>query len=185
MDPNRRLAVFIMGGTIDSRNDPSLDGEAVPLEESLVKRYLESLRLSFKVSIHQICLKDSRAVSDEDQARLISMIEGTGEMHNMVTYGTYKMDSAARLLVAQRSLRDRVIMLTGSMGTILGTVDRTGRLSPSDAQFNLGYAAGEVFRKQPGVYIAMNGDTFRYPDEYWKHDETGVHWGKTDTEPSP
>jgi hypothetical protein len=70
-------------------------------------------------------------------------------------------------------------MLTGSMGTILGTVDRTGRLSPSDAQFNLGYAAGEIFRAQPGVYIAMNGDTFKYPDEYWKHDETGAHWGKT------
>ncbi|MDD5026501.1 MAG: asparaginase domain-containing protein [Candidatus Peribacteraceae bacterium] len=178
----RELAVFVMGGTIDSRNAPERDGESVILRESLVRRYLEGLHLNLKIVVRVICLKDSRSITQEDRDALASAIQELGIRHNLVTHGTYTMKQTGEDVLMRGALRDKVIGFTGSLGTLLGTVDEEGRLMPSDGQFNLGYAVGSVFSAENGVYQLMNGETFKLPDEWWAHTPTGVMWKKSGRE---
>ncbi|MFH0770670.1 MAG: asparaginase domain-containing protein [Candidatus Peregrinibacteria bacterium] len=179
MNPqDRTVGLFIMGGTIDSRNAPERDGEAVVLRTSLVGKYLENLQLYFTIIVRNICMKDSRGIFPEDRERLRDEIKQLGLRNNLVTHGTYTMKNTGEYLLAQEAIRDRVIGLTGSMGTLLGTVDEEGRLMPSDGQFNLGYSFGQLSHLDIGVYQFMNGGTFKLPEEWWMHDEKGISWKK-------
>jgi L-asparaginase len=154
----KELALFTMGGTIDSRSAPEMDGEVVPLKESLVPHFLESLHLQIRFGVHPICMKDSRAITDGDRQALFDAIQAAGAKFNLVTHGTFTMPETARYLDAR--VRGKVVLLTGSMATMIGTTDERGRLIPSDAQFNLGFAIAEAFHAEDGVYVAMNGKLF-------------------------
>ena len=170
-----KIGIFLTGGTIDSYNKPELDGLAVPLKESLVKKYIESLQLPYETVFIQICLKDSQELTDNDKEQLIKEIERCGMQHNIVTHGTYTMLDTARYLFNKGVGKDKVVVVTGSMSTLLGSIYESGFLRPSDAQFNLGYAIGETFNLDNGVYQAMDGETFKQPDQEWCHDADGAH----------
>lgn len=172
------LGFHIMGGTIDSRNDPNLDGEAVPLRKSLVRKYIESLRLNLEMQISEICLKDSRGITEDDQENLLRSLNEIDAQHNVVTIGTYRMRDVARFLFSKDAGKNRSIVFTGAMSPLLGSVDEEGQLSPSDAGFNLGYAISQSLHFENGVYQVMNGETFQQPHEEWWHDQDGVHWNK-------
>ncbi len=167
-----------MGGTIDSRNAPERDGEVVPLQKSLVEAYIRSMTLNFACVIRQICMKDSRGVTDQDRDRLIDAILNENLRHNLVTHGTYTMKKTGMYLHDSGRLNGRVTTLSGSMGTLLGSIDEEGRLVPSDGQFNLGYSMGQIFSVDDGIYQSMNGDMFRFPEEWWIHTEDGIVWRK-------
>lgn len=154
----KELAIFTTGGTIDSRSAPEMDGEVVVLKESVVGRFLSSLRLHFRHDVHSICMKDSRAITEEDRQALAEAIEQRGAKYNLVTHGTFTMPETAKYLAEH--VRGKVIVLTGSMATMIGALDDFGRLIPSDAQFNLGFAIAEAFHAPDGVYVAMNGKLF-------------------------
>lgn len=177
-----KLAVFAMGGTIDSRNAAESDGTAVPLKRSMVESYIKSLRLNFDVVFSQTVMKDSRKVLDEHRDRLIDEILRTGVRHNLVTHGTYKMNETGLYLHKSGKLDDRVITLTGSMGTLIGSVDDEGRLAPSDGQFNLGYAISQTFFAENGIYQCMNGEMFHLPEDRWLHTEKEVVYVKNGVE---
>ena len=163
-----------MGGTIDSRNAPERDGEAIPLRNSMVQQYIKYLRCNFETVFRQICMKDSRGVTMEDKDKLVDEILKLGAHNNIVTHGTYTMKDTAEYLLQSEKLDGRVVTLTGSMGTLLGTVNEEGHLMPSDGQFNLGYAIAQTFTAENGIYQSMNGEMFRLPDEWWLHSEEGV-----------
>ena len=175
---DRDTGLFIMGGTIDSRNAPERDGESVVLRQSLVRKYLENMQLNFKLVVRIICMKDSRSIHSDDREALRDEIEALDLRNNLVTHGTYTMKQTGEYLLGQDAVKDRVIGLTGSMGTLLGTVDDEGRLMPSDGQFNLGYSIGQLPHLDPGVFQFMNGETFVLPDEWWTHDANGISWKK-------
>jgi len=178
MPVKRSLTVHIMGGTIDSRNDPLVDGAVTALSTSLVKRYLSSMDMNCDRRFNNICIKDSRSITQEDRSNLLRAITEYAMQHHLVTHGTYTINDTAVFLATQLSLEGKIVVLTGSMGTLLETIDKYGHLMPSDAQFNLGYSIAELFHLEKGVYICMNGEAFCYPKETWMHTPNRVHWKK-------
>ena len=152
------------------------------LKRSLVGRYIQSLRLNFDMVFKQMVMKDSRVVEDADRDQLIDEILRTGVRHNLVTHGTYRMKQTGLHLHGSGKLDDRIVTLTGSMGTLIGSIDDEGRLAPSDGQFNLGYAIGQTFSAKDGIYQCMNGEMFRLPEDWWLHTEEGIEYVKNGVE---
>ena len=82
----------------------------------------------------------------------------------MVTHGTDTMVETAHALAAAK-LNDKTIVLTGAMVPYA--------FGSSDGLFNLGSALSFVQVLTPGVYVAMNGQHFRW-DSVRKNRENGV-----------
>lgn len=123
-------------------------------------------------------MKDSRSITTKDRILLKKEILEAGFKYNLVTHGTYTMKKTAAYLSKEKSLKNQVIGVTGSMYTLIGTIDNEGRLMPSDAQFNLGYSFGRLPLLQNGVYQFMAGETFLSPEEWWQHDSRSISWKK-------
>jgi len=81
-----------------------------------------------------------------------------------VTHGTDTMVETAAAVAAGR-LDDRTIVLTGAMVPYA--------FGSSDGLFNLGSALSFAQVLPPGVYVAMNGQHFRW-NEVRKNRERGV-----------
>ncbi|MBU1032110.1 asparaginase [Patescibacteria group bacterium] len=150
---------LITGGTIDSYYDGTKD-TVVPNEHSVIPEFINSLRLYEKCSFTEICMKDSRAIDQNDRNKLLKIIEESPDQKIIITHGTYTMPDTARFLKANLKRNDQVIILTGSFIPIKG-------FSPSDGPFNLGYAVAQLDKLQPGIYVCMNGKTFN-PEEVIK-----------------
>jgi L-asparaginase len=82
----------------------------------------------------------------------------------LVTHGTDTMVDTARALAAA-NLTGKTIVLTGAMVPYA--------FGSSDGLFNLGSALSFVQVLPPGVYLAMNGQHFRW-DMVRKNKSTGV-----------
>jgi len=157
---NKKINIFITGGTIDSQWDGKLD-TAVINKKSSLPDYFESLILYADVEFTEICLKDSRSLNSADLSNLLKNIEESPCTKIIITHGTYTMPDTAKFLSANLIRKDQTVILTGSMVPLSGFL-------PSDAPFNLGYAIAQVDNLQPGVYLCMNGKTFT-PDEVAKN----------------
>ncbi len=156
------IHIIITGGTIDSHYDGTKD-TAVPNKESILPEYMKMLRLYSKVSFTNVCMKDSRAITNSDRSKILNTVIKSTFKNILVTHGTYTMPDTARYLAKKfegASKNDKVIIFTGSMIPLVG-------FSPSDAGFNLGFAFGKFDSLNPGVYVAMNGEIFT-PDEVVK-----------------
>lgn len=149
----------ITGGTIDSFYDGGKD-TAVPNEESIIPRFVKSLKLYSKAEFTEVCMKDSRQLNREDVKKILKVIESSKSKKIIVTHGTYTMPDTARFLKANLKRKDQAIVLTGSMIPING-------FSPSDGPFSLGYAIAQMEYLDPGVYVCVNGRVFS-PDEVVK-----------------
>lgn len=155
----KTIHFILTGGTIDSYYDGTKD-TAVPNEKSAIPKYIESLRLYEKFIFTEICMKDSRELSQTDVKKIIKTVEESSSKMMIITHGTYTMPDSARFLKANLKRKDQTIIFTGSMIPLIG-------FAPSDASFNLGFAISEVQRLSPGIYVAMNGKIFS-PDEIMK-----------------
>jgi len=181
MSGQRGISFFITGGTIDSRSSRELDGKIVPCKISLVRKYLEGRNFSFRTRIHEICLKDSRDITDEDRHALLQAIADGEDRHNVVIHGTFTLPQTARFLLEhQTAIRDKVIALTGAETILMGAYNEIGEFEASDGPLNIGISIQGAFNADNGIYIAMNGGMFKQPDEPWYHDEkTGaIHYEK-------
>ena len=74
----------------------------------------------------------------------------------IITHGTDTMVDTAKVLAADISLANKVIVLVGAMVPF--------SVSGSDALFNLGSAIMALELASPGVYIAMHGRLFGYAE---------------------
>jgi len=150
---------IITGGTIDSYYEATKD-TAVPLLNSCIPPFIKSLRLYEKIMFTEVCMKDSRQLTEEDMKEIAEAIEMSPYTKIIVTHGTYTMSDTARFLNARLKRKDQTIVFTGSMIPLIG-------FSPSDAPFNLGYAIAKVQELLSGTYVCMNGKVFS-PDEVSK-----------------
>ena len=150
---------ILTGGTIDSYYEATED-TALPLEQSCIPPFIKSLKLYEKTFFTEVCLKDSRKITEDDLKQMVEEIEMSPHKKIIITHGTYTMPDTARFLKAKLRRTDQTIVFTGSMVPLLG-------FTPSDAPFNLGYSIAKVQELPPGIYVCMNGKVFS-PDEVSK-----------------
>lgn len=153
MTKNKGTIHFIItGGTIDSSWDGKQD-TAIPNKLSYIPEFFKNLDLYEKIQFSEICLKDSRNLTQADIQKVLGEVEKSPSTKVIITHGTYTMSDTARFLKANLKRKDQVIILMGSMTPLKG-------FEPSDASFNLGYTVSKVQELTPGVYLCMNGKTF-------------------------
>lgn len=150
---------IITGGTIDSFYDGTKD-TVIPNEKSVIPNFIKSLKLHEKIEFTEVCMKDSRDLTESDLKNIIKVIQESPHKKIVITHGTYTIPDTSRYLKANLKRRDQTIVFTGSLIPLTG-------FSPSDASFNLGYSIAKVQDLSPGIYVCMNGKVFE-PDEVAK-----------------
>ena len=152
------------GGTIDSVWNGAQDTVVVS-EHSILPEYFEELKRNLKfyeeLEFSEVCMKDSRALTDEDRKNVLKVIEESDATKIIITHGTYTIPDTARYLKENLKRKDQVIVLTGSMVPIKG-------FDFSDGPFNFGYAFAQVQKLESGIYVCMNARVFT-PEEVTKN----------------
>ncbi len=160
MHEPEKILIILTGGTIDSTWNGKLDTVVVS-GHSTIPEYFKSLILYAQVEFLELCMKDSRSLNADDIDRVKDACEKSAVRKIIITHGTYTMADTARFLLANLVRKDQTIVFTGSMVPLKG-------FDPTDAAFNLGYAISSVELLSPGIYLCMNGRSFR-PDEVAKN----------------
>lgn len=158
------IQIILTGGTIDSYYDGRKD-TAVPNKKSVIPDYLKSLKLYVPLQFRQVCMKDSRSLTEKDRLRIAKVIESSSSKKIIITHGTYTMPETARFLASKLKRHDQTIILTGSMIPLVG-------FTPSDGAFSLGYAIAKVQELPAGIHVCMNGKVFA-PDAVKKNVKKG------------
>src|SRR3989344_1651090 len=109
-----QILFILTGGTIDSYYEGKLD-TVMPLKNSVVPSFLESLNLKDKLSFKKIFMKDSRSITKSDRNKVLQTLEKTNHKKIVITHGTYTMPDTARFLEANLERKDQTIILTGYM----------------------------------------------------------------------
>lgn len=152
------------GGTIDSVWNGAQDTVVVS-EHSFLPEYFQELGRNLKfyeeLKFSEVCMKDSRALNEEDRKNVLKDIEESKATKIIITHGTYTMPDTAKYLKEHLKRKDQVIILTGSMVPVKG-------FDFSDGPFNLGYAFAQVQKLENGIYVCMNARVFT-PDEVAKN----------------
>lgn len=164
MQNNPLIHIIITGGTVDSVWNGAQDTVVVS-EHSILPEYFAELGRNLKffeeLKFSEVCMKDSRALNEEDRKNILKAIEESQASRIIITHGTYTMPDTAKYLKINLKRKDQVIILTGSMVPIKG-------FDFSDGPFNLGYAFAQVKKQEPGIYVCMNATVFT-PDEVAKN----------------
>jgi L-asparaginase/Glu-tRNA(Gln) amidotransferase subunit D len=157
--------VFIAcGGTIGGEWDPSKD-TVVPTKGANKRLHLylkDNVKLYRAPKFIDLFNKDSRQILDKDRDLVVKTIlehRARGYHHFIITHGTFTMTQTGAYLdraLTKKGVNDVCVVITGSM------IPNTG-FAPSDAQFNMGFAIGQLaamnWKDQGGVYVSMNGYT--------------------------
>lgn len=163
-----QIYIIITGGTIDSVWSGAKDTIEVS-QHSVLPEYFEELSRNLKfneqIKFTEVCMKDSRAINEEDRKNVLKAIEESEATKIIITHGTYTMPDTARYIKDKLKRKDQTIVLTGSMVPIKG-------FDFSDGPFNLGFAFAQTKSLEPGVYVCMNARAFT-PEEVAKNIEEG------------
>src|SRR5581483_3572832 len=144
---------FIMtGGTIDSAWNGRQDAIVVS-ENSCIPEFFQKYNLIDDVMFTEVCMKDSRQLTDEDRSNMVKAIQESPATKIVITHGTFTMPDTARFLKKHLKRADQTIILTGST-TPLKSIEL------SDGGLNLGFAISHTQTLSPNVYIAMKGKAF-------------------------
>ena len=156
------IRILVTGGTFDKQYD-ELTGKLF-FRDTHVPEMLRLGRSRLAVHVETVAMMDSLDMSDADRQRIVARCEAAAERAILVTHGTDTMVETARAL-ASAGIAGKTIVLTGAMVPYA--------FGSSDGLFNLGSALSFVQVLPPGVYIAMNGQHFRW-DNVRKNKTTGV-----------
>src|SRR5688572_3668877 len=155
------IAIFVTGGTFDKTYD-EIHGR-LTFGATHLPEMLRLGRSRVDVTLTTLMMVDSLEMTEAERALIVRSCVGCPEPRIVVTHGTDTMvDTAAALA---RGVTGKTIVLTGAMIPYA--------FGSSDGLFNLGSALSFVQILPPGVYIAMNGQHFRW-DRVRKNKETGV-----------
>ena len=124
---------------------------------------LELGRCKIPVSIKNLMLKDSLDMVDIDRKLILDACIQTKIKKIVVTHGTDTMTKTAKLLA--QNIKNKTIVFTGAMIPY--------KFGASDGLFNLGSALTAAQTLESGVYIAINGNIFKW-DEVTKNRKKGV-----------
>ncbi len=142
-----KLHIITTGGTIDKIYFDAKSNYQVG--DPVIGQLLERMGVGIDFSVESAMRKDSLDMDDADRAKIRERAERCREECVLITHGTDGMVSTAKALVGIAGKR---IVLTGAL--------QPAAFAESDAVFNIGCAIGAVQSKEPGVYIAMNGQVF-------------------------
>jgi L-asparaginase len=156
------IRILVTGGTFDKKYD-ELSGRLF-FRETHVPEMLRLGRSRLDVTVETAMMIDSLDLDDAGRAAIVARCAAAPERAILVTHGTDTMVETARSL-AGASLPEKTIVLTGAMVPYA--------FGSSDGLFNLGSALSFVQVLPTGVYIAMNGQHFRW-NEVRKNPATGM-----------
>jgi L-asparaginase len=159
--PQDTVRIFVTGGTFDKTYD-EIRGR-LAFADTHLPEMLRLGRSRVEVSIRTLMMIDSLEMSDADRELIVRSCQQADENRIVVTHGTDTMVETAEALA--RGVTGKTIVLTGAMIPYA--------FGSSDGLFNLGSALSFVQLLPSGVYIAMNGQHFRW-DAVRKNRETGV-----------
>lgn len=153
MKTDKILVHFIlMGGTIDSRWNKRLDTVEVN-QESAIPNYFQDYQLLDDTMFTQICMKDSRELTEEDRKNMIKAIEESPAKNIIVTHGRYTMPDSARYIKEHLKRKDQTIVFTAARTPLVA-------FDFSDAPFNLGYSFAKAQHLPAGIYVTVEGRSF-------------------------
>jgi L-asparaginase len=155
------IRILVTGGTFDKEYDEI--NARLAFKESHLAEMLRLGRCRLDVRIRTIMMVDSLEMSDADREVIAQNCRQCDETKILVTHGTDTMVETARTLAA--GVEGKTVVLTGAMIPYA--------FGSSDGMFNLGSALSFVQVLPPGVYVAMNGQYFRW-DEVRKNRSTGI-----------
>ena len=155
------VRVLVTGGTFDKTYD-EIRGQ-LSFAATHVPEMLRLGRSRVELTVETLMMVDSLDMTDADRARVVARCVECPERHIVVTHGTDTMVETARALAA--GVGAKTVVLTGAMVPYA--------FGSSDGLFNLGSALSFAQVLPPGVYIAMNGQSFPW-DRVKKNRETGV-----------
>jgi L-asparaginase len=155
------VRVLVTGGTFDKTYD-EIRGQ-LSFATTHVPEMLRLGRSRVELTVETLMMVDSLDMTDAERARIVARCADCSERHIVVTHGTDTMVETARALAT--GVRDKTVVLTGAMIPYA--------FGSSDGLFNLGSALSFAQVLPPGVYIAMNGQSFAW-DRVRKNRETGV-----------
>ena len=157
-----KIRILVTGGTFDKEYD-ELTGRLF-FRDTHVPEMLRRGRCRVEVEIETVMMVDSLDLDEAGRAEIVRRCRASPERGVVITHGTDTMVETARAL-AQANLRDKTVVLTGAMVPYA--------FGSSDGLFNLGSAVSFVQVLPPGVYVAMNGQQFRW-DAVRKNTASGV-----------
>ena len=157
-----QIRIVVTGGTFDKEYD-ELTGRLY-FRETHVEEMLRRGRCRLDLTIETAMMIDSLDLDEAGRQGIVDRCCAAAEHAIVVTHGTDTMVDTARALAAA-TLAGKTIVLTGAMVPYA--------FGSSDGLFNLGSALSFVQILPPGVYVAMNGQHFKW-DEVRKNTATGV-----------
>ncbi len=143
---------ILMGGTIDSRWNKRTD-TIEPNQESAVPDYFQNYNLLDETKFTQICMKDSRALTDEDRKKMLEEIKNSPTDKIIITQGRFTMPESMRYLKKNLKDNNKTIVFTSATTPLIA-------FDFSDAPFNLGYSFAMVQHLAPGIYVCTEGRSF-------------------------
>jgi L-asparaginase len=156
-----RIRILVTGGTFDKEYD-ELSGRLF-FKDTHLPEMLRRGRCMLDVQLETVMMIDSLEMDEAGRARIVMRAIGCEEKSIVISHGTDTMVETARALAAA-DVREKTIVLTGAMVPYA--------FGSSDGLFNLGSALSFVQVLSPGVYVAMNGQHFRW-DTVRKNKATG------------
>lgn len=156
-----QIQIFITGGTFDKEYN-ELSGELY-FRDTHMQQMLEQSRSQLNVNIRSLMMIDSLEMTDEDRQLILTHCSKSKSDQIIITHGTDTMVDTAKYLASH--LQGKTVVLTGAMIPIV--------FGSSDGLFNMGAALAYVQTLEPGIWVAMNGQYFRY-DNVRKNREKGL-----------
>ena len=146
-----RIRILVTGGTFDKEYD-ELTGRLF-FKDTHLPEMLRRGRCRLDVETETVMMIDSLDLDHAGRQAIVDRARSCPERHVLITHGTDTMVQTARALAAA-GLDDKTIVLTGAMIPYA--------FGSSDGLFNLGSALSFAQVLRPGVYVAMNGQHFRW-----------------------
>ena len=156
-----RIRILVTGGTFDKEYD-ELTGRLF-FRDTHLPEMLRRGRSMLDIQLETVMMIDSLDMTDDDRAMIVARARDCDERSVVISHGTDTMVDTARALAAA-SIVGKTIVLTGAMVPYA--------FGSSDGLFNLGSALSFVQVLPAGVYVAMNGQHFRW-DACRKNKATG------------
>ena len=161
MNMQSKIVILVTGGTFDKEYN-EITGKLY-FNESHIKEMLVLGRCRIKVTIKNLMLKDSLDMELDDRKLILNACSETNSNKIVITHGTDTMTETAKLL--SENIKNKTIVFTGAMIPY--------KFGASDGLFNLGSALTAAQVLNDGVYIAINGNVFKW-DEVKKNRKEGV-----------
>jgi L-asparaginase len=150
---NFTIHFLMTGGTIDSRYDWKKD-MVVANTKSEIPRFMDVVQPKRNVVYTEICMKDSREITDSDREDMLTEIERSSHAHFIVAHGAWSAKESVLYIHEHLKRTDARIIFVRSNVPITG-------FAVSDGGFNIGYAMAKLEYIDPGIYIGINGELYQ------------------------